>query len=268
MVWHVTPRWIGALFLTLVLPVAAVSAQAADLVPHKAVYSIKTATVRQGSDYVSINGAMTIAVEKTCEAWIVAQEISMILTSAEGVTSEQGLRFTSWESLDGTRFRFAARNRVDDTIEETKGRAGLPKRGAAGQAFYSVPEEKSLPLPERTFFPVGHTNWIIDSARAGRRHLPHNVFDGADADGPNPAVVFIASRVDPPLGNAEPLLNSPGWVIRLSYYAQDSRIAEPEYEVQALQLENGISPRLVLDYQDFTALMSLTKVEALPSPKC
>ncbi len=238
------------------------------LVPHRAVYTIKAGKLRGSIGFVGVSGAMSIVVEKTCDAWIVAQDLSMVLSTPSGKTSEQGLRFASWESLDGTHYRFNVENKVGDTVEELNGEAVLDRPGGEGTAVFSSPEGASVDLPSGSFFPMSHTEWILENARAGKRFLPHTVFDGTDSEGPSPAILFIIRPAPKPADSGNPLTAVSGWVIRLSYYGAWGRDAPPDYEVQAVQLDNGISPSLILDYQDFTAHMDAVKIQALPLPDC
>lgn len=250
------------------MPLVPASAVAADLVAHRAAYVIKTGKVRPGGAFSGVGGTMTLNVEKTCDAWLVAQDIDMVMTTTEGESLRQGLRYASWESLDGTHYRFASRNYVGHGEEFWRGEATLDRPGGRGEVQFRESEERAEALPPGTFFPVSHTAWIIDQANAGARQLPHNVFDGADGDGAAPAVLVIGKRVSPPAEESDPLLAQPGWSILLSYFDPESREALPDYEVQAIQLDNGVSTRLLLDYGDFTATMTLDKIEPLPEPDC
>ena len=241
---------------------------AADLKPHRAIYAIETGELRRGSEFTGVRGAMTMSLEKTCDAWLVAQEITMFLATPDGDEIEQSLIFNSLETLDGTGYRFFARNAVNGVGDDYHGRAVLNAPGGHGEATFTYPEEATHQLPEGSHFPVGHTAWIIDSAKQDERILSHYVFDGSDGAGPNPATLFIGRKVGADDKEENPLLRRPGWNIRLAYYSSEKGKAEPDYEVGALQLDNGITPRLILDYQTFTAIMTLKRLEALPEPGC
>jgi hypothetical protein len=56
--------------------------------------------------------------------------------------------------------------------------------------------------------------------------------------------------------------------MRLAFYPVDSTVSVPEYEIQVVQLDNGIADALVLDYGSFKVNLNLEKVEALPPPAC
>jgi hypothetical protein len=56
--------------------------------------------------------------------------------------------------------------------------------------------------------------------------------------------------------------------MHLAFYSLDGRNAEPEYEVQAIVLDNGVMPKLELVFSSFTAVQILQKIEMIKVPKC
>ena len=68
--------------------------------------------------------------------------------------------------------------------------------------------------------------------------------------------------------NVSFLTNRPGWKMHLAFYSLDGRNAEPEYEVQAIVLDNGVMPKLELVFSSFTAVQILQKIEMIKVPKC
>jgi hypothetical protein len=56
--------------------------------------------------------------------------------------------------------------------------------------------------------------------------------------------------------------------MRIAFYPLGGRAAEPDYEVQAVVLDNGVTPKLDLVFATFTAVQTLEKIEALELPKC
>ncbi|MEO5337275.1 MAG: cell envelope integrity EipB family protein [Magnetospirillum sp. WYHS-4] len=244
------------------------AAAAADLASYKASYTVKTATIRKGSPFVAVTGAMTYATEKACDGWVTHQEMTLSMAAVDGSVVQQDFSLSSWESFDGGRYRFVVRSRVDDEEETFRGRALLSGPAGGGEAIYSEPENHTFPLPANTLFPMRQTAMIIDRAGKERGHVPHVTFDGTDGGGVHEAVVYIGQRIEALPEVADPLLARPGWLVRLSYYSPDEPALAPEYEVEALQLDNGLAPRLILDYQDFSAQMILEKLEPLPEPHC
>ncbi len=242
---------------------------AAELVAHRAIYSIALGSVQIPGAIVEVGGAMKMELEKTCEGWIMGQDMTMNVLTARGREIEQNIRFAGWESLDGRAYRFAVRRKSGDETDSTRGRASIGADGGPGEAAFKQPEARTLSLPKETLFPVGHTGWLIDRALAGEKRASRFVFDGTDGQGPERAVAFIGRRKEAGVGGAlGPLADRPGWNVRLAFFPQHSRAAAPEYEIEIDQLDNGVATRMVLDFQAFSVVLTLEKIEAVTSPSC
>lgn len=249
---------------------------AANLTPHRAIYSLKMGESRSNSSFVSAKGSMALVLEKSCDGWILTQNLAMDLDTPEGAVVSQRSRFTGLESADGKAYRFASNNDTQEENKRYKGNAIAGGSGSPGEAVFNLPEKKTMPLPEQTLFPIAQTSWVIDQAIAGVRHAPHYVFDGSDGSGPREAAAFIGPQLHPnqeSAGKAEetapkPLTERPGWNIRIAFYPLEGQEAEPEYEIEVLQLDNGVAQRMLLDYGDLTVIMELEKIEAINPPSC
>jgi hypothetical protein len=250
-------------------------AWAVEMVAHRAFYSLKLGAVSQGSDFVGAQGSMGLSMERTCDGWTMSQTLRMDLTTPDGGEVSQGLRFTAWESDDRTRYRFFASNNVNGVREDFRGRALKGTANGTGNANYRIPEGLKVPLPKGTLFPLSHTFWLIKQALAGERQVTNTVFDGADAEGAQQVTAFIGPKMKygehitkeeaEVLG---PLSQRPGWNIRMGFYKLDSQNSVPDYEVEILQLDNGITPSLILDYQDFTVILTQERLEEISLPDC
>lgn len=248
---------------------------AAEMVSHKAFYSMKLGNVRQGSDFVGVRGKMGLSMERTCDGWTMSQNMRMDLSTPEGNEVLQDLRFTGWESTDGRRYRFFASNTVNGEREDFRGRVLKPTATGPGNAIFRIPEGRKIPLPEGTLFPIGHTAWLIDKARAGERQLSTPVFDGADGEAPQQVSAFIGAKFKPgqqvPMEKLKalgPLAQAAGWKIRMGFYELDSHASAPDYEIEILQLENGVTSSMLLEYPDFSVVLTLEQLEEIPSPDC
>ncbi|MEE8393508.1 MAG: DUF1849 family protein [Rhodospirillales bacterium] len=258
------------MFAAAVLAIVPAPLWAAELAPHRAFYSLNLGQTRPGIAVVGARGAMSIVLEKTCEGWITSQRLSMAVYTSADDGMVQEVDYTGWESLDGQSYRFASKELADGERKYVKGMALAAAPGSPGKAIYRTPEAKTIPLPAGTMFPAGHMAWLIDQALAGQRQAPRAVFDGIDGDGAWKVIAFIGPRVVPDKSRdvSAPLLERPGWKMRLAFYPLDSKASEPEYEVEVMQLDNGVATEIVLDHRMFTAIFKLEKIEAVPPPDC
>lgn len=245
-----------------------------EIVAHKAFYSLKMGTVRSGSDFVGAQGNASLSIEHTCDGWTMSQALRMNLTTSDGKEVIQDLQFAGWESLDGTRYHFFSSNNVDGVRDDSRGRALKELEYGTGNAYYRIPEQFKVPLPKGTLFPLGHTSWLIKSALAGERQVSKTLFDGT-RQGAQKVSAFISKKKQYGqhitqeqgvlLGS---LSQRPGWNIHMGFYEPDSSELMPAYEMEILQLDNGVTPSIMLDYQDFTIILTQERLNANPLPKC
>jgi EipB-like len=65
-----------------------------------------------------------------------------------------------------------------------------------------------------------------------------------------------------------PVLQRPGWRMRLAFFPADPNAEKPDYELGMLLLDNGISRDMTIDYGDYKINAKLVKIEALGKPHC
>ena len=245
-----------------------------DLVAYKAFYSISLGTVRENSGIVDAKGNVSLSVERTCNGWTMSQTLRMSLTTRDGGEVVQNLRFTGWESIDGGRYNFFASNNVDGVRNDSRGFALKGIENKSGNARFRIPKEYNVSLPQGTFFPLGHTKWLIGRALAGVRHVSNTLFDGTHK-GVQKVTAFIGEKKfngqhitkdqETMLG---PLSQRPGWKIRLGFYDLQSKDSAPSYELEILQLDNGVTPSLELEHQDFSLIFTQERLNEISLPNC
>ena len=246
-------------------------AAAGALAPHRAVYGVKITKPQAGSSIVSGNGLMTIQIEKSCDGWITGQTWHMAMNSFDGKSFKHDIRYATWESFDGLTYRFTVRDQSDQVQKNFKGKATIKSVPGAGKAVYQQPKKKTLDLPEDTVFPISHLTQLLKRAAAGDRLVPFVLFDGASIKGPLRVATFISdkkARGSIKLPIKHKLLNVGGWSMRMAFFPSEGRGAEPEYELDLMQLENGIVPNALQVFPDFTIEMTLKKIEGLKPVKC
>lgn len=261
----------AALVVFLLSSCATHQLAAAQLSPHRAFYSIRLGTANQGSSVVAARGSMSMTFERSCEGWVMRQQMSMAMETSDGKVIDQDTRYGGLESFDGLTYRFGSFSKADDDALNYRGTANLPKPGAPGLARYIDPESKSVPLPAGTLFPTSHTIQLIEAAKAGTRYIVRPLFDGTEGKGAEEVSTFIGPRREAGTFKGpvqSQLLNHPGWYVRMAIFESEKQDPEPEYEMGFLQLENGVSPYLEINYSDFTLIFDLQKIEDLPQPRC
>jgi len=243
----------------------------AEIMPHRALYTMSLGATKSDSGVTSASGTMAYQWGETCDGWTVEQRYRLKMGYAEQQDVEIASNFVTWESKDGLHYRFnqkETRNAGDE--EEVKGDAKLDGPGQGGTATFEQPKDKNFKLPAGVLFPSAHTIAVIKKAEAGENFMSQQVFDGATAEGPVLVSAVIGPKVDPDPDAAKksPLLNRPGWRVRLAFFPADQKAEKPDYELGMVLLDNGVSRDMVIDYGDYAIRAKLEDIEALPKPGC
>lgn len=243
---------------------------AAELASHRAAYEVSLAETSGSADITAASGQVAYGVEKVCGGWLSAQSGTLNMHLSSGEVVPQVLHYSSWESDDASQYRFSVT--VEGDGEDVILGTAQINPGAEGTANFTRPEATQFTLPKGTRFPVSHTAFLINAARAGNPQAESYIFEGTEVEGAKLLVAFIsplsgaAKAVQQQLGGE--LLRHPGWNFRLAYFDPKSQTGEPLYEVEADLLENGVALRWVLDYGAYAVDIKLHKIERLVKPDC
>jgi hypothetical protein len=246
-------------------------AGAADIAPHRALYSMNLGTTHGDAGVTGASGTMAYQWGETCDGWTVEQRYRLKMGYAESPDVSISSNFVTWEGKDGLRYRFNQKeSRSGGADQEIRGEAKLDGAGKAGTVDFEKPETKNLKLPAGVLFPSAHTIFLIDRAQAGENFVSRQIFDGATADGAILVSAVIGPKVEPDgeVAKKSPLLNRPGWRVRLAFFSADQKAEKPEYELGMLLLDNGVSRDMVIDYGDYSIRAKLDDIEPLPKPGC
>jgi hypothetical protein len=246
-------------------------ASAAEIAPHRALYSMTLGSVRNDSEVADARGAMVYQWGDTCDGWTIEQHYRLKLRYSGAGDTDVVSRFITWESKDGLRYRFSEKETRNGTVaEEISGEARLDGPGKGGVVRFSKPRPETIELAPGVLFPSAHTILLIDRARAGAAFVSRQVFDGSAEENAVQVSAFIAAKLtaDPTSAKLDPLLERPGWRVRLAFFPADAKADVPDYELGMLLLDNGVSRDMVIDYGDYTIRAKLDDIEALAKPGC
>jgi hypothetical protein len=90
--WRLGPALLAGLLVWL----GGGSLAAAELVAHRTAYSLNIGEVRSGGAVVDVSGLMTMAVEKSCDSWILAIRRAMKIVTADGGKVIEDMRYAGW----------------------------------------------------------------------------------------------------------------------------------------------------------------------------
>ena len=251
--------------------IGATAARAAEIMPHHAVYSMSLGGTHGDAGVTGAGGTMAYQWGETCDGWTVEQRYRLKMAYAESSDVSISSNFVTWESKDGLKYRFNQKEtRNGNENEEIKGEAKLDGPGKGGSVDFEKPEPKNFKLPGGAMFPSAHTIFLIDKAKAGENFISKQIFDGATVENAVLVTAVIGAKVDPDEDSKKksPLLDRPGWHVRLAFFPADQKAEKPDYELGMILLDNGVSRDMVIDYGDYSIKATLDDIEALPKPKC
>jgi hypothetical protein len=257
---------LAALSLLLLVVASPAFGAGVPMAAHKALYILSLDKAR--GDVIAARGTMGYEVQDACDAWAVRQRLDMLVTNAEGQTTEMISDYAVWESKNGKRMRFHMKQTTDGSITgQTDGDAVINEPGGAGVARYTQPRHMTRPLPPGTLFPMGHTAAILANAEAGKTmfHLP--LFDGTSENGAEYSSIVVTHHY-PPRKMAWPALsNLPSYQIQIAFYDISSLDLLPDYQSGIRYSENGVADSMTMDFGDFVMHAEL-KEFALQPKRC
>jgi hypothetical protein len=265
------PMVAGSVSTLLIAVLLAAPTAAAEIMPHRALYAMSLNRSQGDAGVTGAGGTMAYQWGEVCDGWTVEQRYRLKMGYSESPDVSISSNFVTWESKDGLRYRFnqkETRNGAEQ--DEIKGEARLDGPGKGGTATFEKPDGKSLDLPAGTLFPSAHTIMLINKALAGENFVSAHVFDGATAENAVLVSAVIGAKVEPDAEAAKksPLLNRPGWRVRLAFFPADPKAEKPDYELSMVLLDNGVSRDMVIDYGEYAIRAKLDDIEALPKPHC
>jgi hypothetical protein len=248
----------------------------AEITAHRALYSMSLAGAKTDSGVTGAQGTMGYQWGESCDGWTVEQSYKLTLSYAESQDVDIVSNFVTWESKDGLRYRFNQKETRNGTVdEEIRGSAELDGPGKGGTITFEKPQPQTMKLPVGALFPSAHTILLIEKAQAGDNFVSRQVFDGATVEGAVLVSAVIGPKVGPKADDDpkdaalnNPILQRPGWRVRLAFFPADPKAEKPDYELGMLLLDNGISRDMVIDYGDYTIKAKLDTIEALGKPHC
>ena len=247
---------------------------AAPFLPHQALYDLSLVKSRGSNPVNSARGRILYNFSgSACEGYTSEFRQVSELEVGEGKMMLSDLQSSSWEDGDGKSYRFKIDSRTNDS--DSSPVDGMAERtGDHITVKLKQPETKTFTLDGATVFPTEQIRRIIAAARDGKSLLELTVYDGSD----NGEKVYNTLSVigQPILGTKEAQSPDPSttndqmktltrWPVTVSYYDRDAKKKDgeqtPVYSMSFELYENGVSRKLVLDYNDFVIAGALDKFD-------
>jgi hypothetical protein len=248
---------------------------AAPFLPHQALYDLSLVKSRGSNPVNSARGRILYNFSgNACDGYTSEFRQVSELEVGEGKMMLSDLQSTSWEDGQGKSYRFKIDSRTNDSDPSPVD--GIAERsGDHITVKLKQPETKTFTLDGATVFPTEQIQRIIATAKEGKSLLELSVYDGSD----NGQKVYNTLSVigQPIAGSKEITSPDPSttneqmktltrWPVTVSYYDRDAQKKDgeqtPVYSMSFELYENGVSRKLVLDYNDFVIAGALDKFDA------
>jgi EipB-like len=272
---------LGVLALSALASAPAMAAATAPFLPHQALYELSLVKSRGSSPVNSARGRILYNFSgSACEGYTSEFRQVSELDVGEGKVTLSDLRSTSWEDSSGKTYRFKIETRMNDA--DASPVDGIAERtGDHITVKLKQPIVKTFTLDGATVFPTEQIQRIIAAAKDGKSVLDLTVYDGSDNGEKVYNTLSVigqpitgdkgASPSDPSTTN-EQMKQLTRWPVTVSYYDRDAKNKEgeqtPVYAMSFELFENGVSRRLVLDYNDFVISGALGKFDVKDAKPC
>lgn len=250
-------------------------AEAAHIVPHRAIYKMALASTKNGGNINDVTGRMLFEWRDMCDGWAIQQHMQLHFSYNDGDDSDVVSTELTWEAKDGKAYNFNIRRVTDGKETENYRGKAVQNADSTVSVVYSSPDNKTLQLPAGTMFPSAHTALILAQAAKGEKFFSRHIFDGSDAEGSSDISAFVlpqrATATDAALDDKmkdNPLLSEAAWPVHMAFFKTGSETGEPDYEMDLNLLDNGVARHMKIDYGDFSVTGNLEEVQALPPQNC
>ncbi len=258
----------AAMIALLACPVA----RAGELVPHRAVYTMRLASAQSSGGLTGIRGAMVYEFRDVCDAWTVDAKFYLLMQYGRNKEVESVRKTLTWEAKNGQAFRFSVEElRNKRMVQAIRGVAALDGKGLGGVAKYSKPRKIKVDLPPGTVFPTAHMVKLIHRSVAGKPILGKVLFDGATLDNPYEVNAVIGKYQSEERRRPGPLKATDGkaiWSARLAFFPFYSKAETAEFDLVVDFREDGVVDRMLQDFGDYSLEALMNQIEFLPKAVC
>jgi hypothetical protein len=260
---------------------SAKAAAGAPFLPHQALYELSLVKSRGSNPVNSARGRILYNFSgSACEGYTSEFRQVSELEVGEGKRMLSDLRSSSWEDGEGKSYRFKIDSRTNDS--DASAVDGMAERsGDHITVKLKQPEAKTFTLDGATVFPTEQIQRIIAAAKAGKPLLELTVYDGSDNGQKVYSTLSVIGQPIPgtkPVASPDPSTTSDQmkaltrWPVTVSYYDHEAQKKDgeqtPVYSMSFELYENGVSRKLVLDYNDFVIAGALGKFDVKDAKPC
>ena len=277
-----TSFWVERIVLmaTIMLVAGSVStarSEPVSLAGHRAVYDVALEKGAGQAGNLTATGRVVLEFDgDACQGYTQNMRFLTRYVGPNGPATTSDVQSTTWESGDGTLFRFNSRQYQDGDLKLSTSGDAAKADGSEIIVDLEEPEESEFSFADGILFPTEHLKLLIAQAEEGARFVQRDVFDGSDTGdtvSATNAVIGQPARSEiADVAGVEPLNGMIYWPVSLAYFELGAD-GEPGEEVPSYQLSfdlfrNGVSTDILIDYGEFALRATLSEIRFFDAVDC
>ena len=240
----------------------------AQLLSHKATYTLNIQNIKDNSFLEGGQGQTFFEILENCNGWTIKEDYVLIYELPNDKMANSFSSYTTFENFLGTKHSFELNEKSQFSGEKSyQGFIEKNKGEISGSIINS--SIKKLTFKKDVLFPIEHLIELIKTAKNGEKILTKKVFFGNENDEFIKIVsAFIGQIRTSKSEDIEYLKGKKIWPINVAFYKDKSKQEKPDYEIYIEIDDVGIVHSYKVDYGNFEIKASLKKFELLPKKAC
>ena len=243
-------------------------ATSAQLLSHKATYTLKIQNIKDNSFIVGGQGQTFFEIVENCNGWNIKDDYVLIYELLNEKIANSFSSYSTYENHLGTKHSFELNEKSQFSGEKSyQGFIEKNKREISGSIINS--SIKKLTFKKDVLFPIEHLLELIKTAKNGKKILTKKVFFGnEDEEFIKIVSAFIGQIRISKSKDIEYLKGKKIWPIKVAFYKEESKKENPEYEIYIEIDDLGVVHSYKVYYGNFEIKALLNKFELLPKKEC
>ena len=240
----------------------------AQLLSHKATYTLKIQNIKDNSFLEGGQGQTLFEIIESCNGWNVKEDYIIIYELSNNKTANSFSSYSTFESFSGRKHSFELNEKSQFSGDKSyQGFVEKNKINISGSIINN--SIKKITFKKDVLFPIEHLLELLKVAKNGEKIFTKKVFFGnEDKEFIKIVSAFIGQTRNTKSDNIKYLKGKEIWPIKVSFYEEKSQKENPEYEIYLEIDKLGVVHSYKVDYGDFEIRALLKKFEVFPKTKC
>lgn len=240
----------------------------AQLLSHKAIYSLNIKKTNKNSSIEGGYGRSHFEIQQVCNGWNINEDYILLYKLADNKNANSLFSNKTFENTNGTQHSFEYNEKSDFNGEN--GHHGFIQKINNKIVGSLISENiKELSFNDDILFPVDHLKKLINIAENKGKFFTSKVFFGTEDKKLIKTVsAFISKKKISKIKNNSYLLNKMVWPIKLAFYPSNTKQSKPDYEITIELDEVGVVHNYDVNYGDFIVEANLEKFKTIGTSDC